>query len=133
MIGFTPLCSLLFRLSVIDTLLIIICPTAAIHKPDALQQQIFAILVVLPLPNKLLLKGYKQTNKIFKVTFSKFKITIALKTYLPRRDGHKEFSRAIPQKMPHPSPHLSASISNARSGTVARRIFCKTFPSGTRL
>lgn len=96
MIGFTPLCSLLLRLSVIDTLPVIIRPTAVIHKPDALQQQIFAILVALPLPNKLLLKGYKQTNKIFTVIFSKFKITVALKTYLPRRDGHKEYERIFP-------------------------------------
>ena len=63
MIGFTLLRLLLLRLSVTDILPIITCPTAAIHKPDALKQRIFAMLVVLPLPNKFLLKGYKQTNK----------------------------------------------------------------------
>lgn len=88
--------SLVLRLSVTDTLPIITCPTAAIHKPEDLQEQIFALLVVLPLPNKFFLKGYKQTNKIFKVTFSKFKIIVALKTYLPRRDRHKEHDKIFP-------------------------------------
>lgn len=87
--GFMLLCLLSLRLSVTDTLPITTCPTAAIHKPDALHQ-ISAVLVGLPHPNKFLLKGYNLASKISKIIFSTFKITLPLKNYLPSKDWHKE-------------------------------------------
>lgn len=92
------------------------------------------MLMALPLPMEFLLKGCEQTNKIFKAAFCKLKIMVALKTYLSRRDRHKEHEKIFPSHFLEDttsSPHFSASISNARSGTAARRIFCNIFPSGT--